>query len=189
MISTAKLRYLRIAPRKVRLVTDLIRGKTVEETQAILRFTQKKAARPLSKLLKQALANAKDNFQIDEKNLYISKLLVDEGPKLKRFMPRARGKADEIHKKTSHITLVLGEIEEKAKKREKAKKPVAKKVKKAKIPEKGKKISKKEEEKTKKEPQIDTGIARKMKRERVELEKKRPKRTGGLRKFFRRKAF
>ena len=106
---TAKLRYLRIAPRKVRLVADLIRGKTVEEAQNILNFTQKRAALPILKLLKQGSSNAKNNFQMEEKNLYISTILVDEGPKLKRVRPRARGQANEIQKKTSHITLVLEE--------------------------------------------------------------------------------
>jgi len=113
MAITAKLRYLRIAPRKVRLVADLIRGKSVEEAQNILNFTQKKTAEPFSKLLKQAIANAKNNppagGQMEEKNLYISTILVDEGPKLKRVRPRARGQANEIQKKTSHLTLVLEE--------------------------------------------------------------------------------
>lgn len=107
---TAKLRYLRMAPRKVRLVADLIRGKSVEEAQNILNFTQKRAALPILKLLKQAIANAKNNFHLDEKNLYISKITVNEGPKLKRVFPRARGQADVIQKKTSHITLILEEI-------------------------------------------------------------------------------
>ncbi|PIW91361.1 MAG: 50S ribosomal protein L22, partial [Candidatus Nealsonbacteria bacterium CG_4_8_14_3_um_filter_37_36] len=103
---TAKLRYLRITPRKVRQVSDLIRGKTVEEAQTILRYTVKKAAQPLLKLLKSAVASAKNNFQLEELNLYISKILVDEGPKLKRWRARARGRADEIQKKTSHVTIV-----------------------------------------------------------------------------------
>lgn len=110
---SAKLRYLRIAPRKVRLVADLLRGKSVEEAQNILNFTQKRVALPILKLLKQGISNAKNNFQMEEKNLYISKVLVDEGPKLKRVRPRARGHADEIQKKTSHITLVLDEIKNK----------------------------------------------------------------------------
>lgn len=113
---TAKLRYLRIAPRKVRLVADLIRGKSVEEAQTILNFTVKRAAQPLLKLLKSAIANAKNNFQLEEANLYISKILVDEGPKYKRWMPRARGRASLIQKKTSHITLILDEINKKPKK-------------------------------------------------------------------------
>ncbi len=109
----AKLRYLRIAPRKVRLVADLIRGKSVEKAEAILSFTTKKAAPVLLKLLKSAIANAKHNFNLEEKNLYISKILVDEGPKLKRIMPRGRGHSSEIQKKTSHITLVLDVIRKK----------------------------------------------------------------------------
>jgi large subunit ribosomal protein L22 len=104
---TAKLSYLRIAPRKVRLVADLIRGKKIEEAQTILNFTNKKAAQPLLKLLKQAISNAKNKFQIEALDFYISKLIVDEGPKLKRWMPRARGRASEIQKKTSHIILQL----------------------------------------------------------------------------------
>ena len=107
---TAKLRYLRIAPRKVRLVADLIRGKSVEEAQTILNFTQKRATLPISKLLRQAIANAKNNFQMEEENLFISEILVNEGPKLKRVFPRARGSADTIQKKTSHITIILDEI-------------------------------------------------------------------------------
>jgi len=110
----AKLRYLRIAPRKVRLVADLIRKKPVNEALVILDFTRKKAALPLKKLLNSAIANAKNNFQLDPSNLYISKITVDEGPKYKRWMPRARGRADLILKRTSHITLVLKEAKTKS---------------------------------------------------------------------------
>jgi len=117
---TAKLRYLRIAPRKVRLVADLVRGKSVEEAAHILNFTRKRAAKPILKLLNSAIANASHNFQLKKENLYISKIVVDEGPKLKRWRPRARGVAYEIQKKTSHITLVLAESKAKAK-NEKAK--------------------------------------------------------------------
>lgn len=106
---TAKLRYLRIAPRKVRLVADLIRGKNVEQATHILSFTRKRAAKPILKLLNSAIANAINNFQLKKENLYIDKITVDEGPKLKRWRPRARGVAYEIQKKTSHITLVLKE--------------------------------------------------------------------------------
>lgn len=113
---TAKLRYLRIAPRKVRLVADLIRGKSVKEAQSILDFSSKKAAGPIKKLLKNSIANNKSNFQLDQDSLYISKITVDEGPKLKRWRPRARGKAAEIQKKTSHISLVLEGKKKKTKK-------------------------------------------------------------------------
>lgn len=115
----AKLRYLRIAPRKVRLLADLIRGKTVKEAQTTLSFTVKKGALPLLKLLNQAVASASNNFQLNPTNLYISKIIVDSGPKYKRWRPRARGQAYEIQKKTSHITLIL---DEKIKTKEKIKK-------------------------------------------------------------------
>lgn len=110
MPATAKLNYLRIAPRKVRLLADLIRGKSVEQAQNILSFTTKRASQPLLKLLKSAMASAKNQFREQEQDLYISKITVDEGPKLKRWMPRARGSAYEIQKKTSHVTLILDAI-------------------------------------------------------------------------------
>lgn len=112
----AKLRYLRIAPRKVRLVADLIRSKSVRQAETILRFQVKRAASPLLKLLRSAIANAKNNFKMKEQNLYVSKITVDEGPKLKRWRPRARGRAYPIHKKTSHITLILEELQEEKRK-------------------------------------------------------------------------
>jgi len=111
MESSAKLKHLRIAPRKVRLVADLIRGKMASQSLVVLKYTSKKAARPMAKLLQSAIVNAKNNLQLDENNLYISKLFVDEGPKLKRWRPRAMGRAYPIQKKTSHITLVLKERE------------------------------------------------------------------------------
>lgn len=98
---------MHIAPRKVRLVADLVRGKTAQEAAAILNFTTKKAAQPILKLLNSALANAKNNLQLDTANLYLSKITVDEGPKIKRWRARARGSANEIQKKTSHVNLVL----------------------------------------------------------------------------------
>lgn len=147
MSVTAKLRYLRIAPRKVRLVANLIRGKSVEEAQTILNFTVKKAAQPLIKLLKSAIANAKNNFQLDSKNLYISKIMVDEGPKYKRWMPRARGQASEIQKKTSHLTIILEEIVKKPKRVKKAKQI-------KRIPEKVEKVPKVERPKLRPEKEI-----------------------------------
>ena len=122
----AKLNYLRIAPRKVRLVADLIRRKKVVEAETILNFAVKKTSLPLKKLLLSAVANAKNNFQLNPNNLYISKITVDEGPKLKRWMPRARGQAYEIQKKSSHITIILDEIkpEKGPKKRKKSVKKI-----------------------------------------------------------------
>lgn len=114
---TAKLRHLRIAPRKVRLVADLIRGKSVREAETLLQFQIKRGAKPIQKLLKSAVANARNNFKLSEENLYISKITVDEGPKLKRWRARARGRAYPIQKKTSHITLILDELKTKNEKR------------------------------------------------------------------------
>lgn len=113
----ARLRHLHIAPRKVRLVADLIRGKSVQQAETLLQFQSKRAVGPLQKLLKSAVANAKNNLKIPIENLYISKITVDEGPKLKRWRPRARGRAYPIQKKTSHITLVLEEYDKKPEKR------------------------------------------------------------------------
>ncbi len=107
----AQLSNLRIAPRKVRLVADMIRGKSAQHAQAILSFTPKRAVKPILKLLESALANAKNNLKLETTNLYISKIEVNEGSKLKRMMPRARGQGFEIQKKTSHIILVLEERE------------------------------------------------------------------------------
>jgi large subunit ribosomal protein L22 len=116
---SAKLSHLRIAPRKVRLLADLIRGKKVREAQTVLGFTVKKGSLPVLKLLNQAVNSAVNNFQLEPENLYISKISVDEGPKYKRWRPRSRGQAYEIQKKTSHISLVL---DEKIKTKKKAKK-------------------------------------------------------------------
>ena len=104
-----KLNNLRTAPRKVRQVVDLVRGKEVPEARSILLFTVNKSARPVLKLLNSAVASAKHNLQLDESNLFISKITVDEGPKLKRWHPMSRGRAYPIIKRSSHIVLVLSE--------------------------------------------------------------------------------
>jgi len=115
------LNNLRIAPRKTRQIADLIRGLSVEEAERQLKFQSKRAALPILKLLKSGIASAVNNFNLSPDNLYISSIFVGEGPMLKRFRPRAFGRAGAIHKKTSHITLVL---EEKAVGIKKAKKIV-----------------------------------------------------------------
>ena len=109
--SQAQLKNLRIAPRKVRMVADLVRRKSALEAQTILNFTIKKGARDLSKLLESALDAAKKNLHLEVQNLYIKKLTVNEGTKLRRWMPRARGSATPLQLKTSHINIILGEIE------------------------------------------------------------------------------
>lgn len=110
MEATAKATYIRIAPRKVKIVLDLIRNKPTDEAIAILKHTPKAACKPLEKLLKSAIANA-ENKNMDVTRLYISECSVDQGPTLKRIRPRARGSANRINKKTSHINLVLKEAE------------------------------------------------------------------------------
>lgn len=109
----AKLSNLRIAPRKVRLVGDLIRGKSVVMAKAQLAFVNKKAAPILLKLLNSAVANAKNNFNLNEENLYLKKVLIDGGASLKRWRPVWKGMAHPIMKRTSHITLILGEHQDK----------------------------------------------------------------------------
>ncbi len=105
----ARLRFVRIAPTKARLVADLIRGKRSEEALNILTFTQKAAAKILIKLLKSAIANATQKKNIDVDRLYVKRITVDQGPTMKRFQPRALGRATTIRKRTSHIHIVLDE--------------------------------------------------------------------------------
>jgi large subunit ribosomal protein L22 len=108
---SARLRYLRIAPRKVRLVVDLIRGCAVEEALNILTFSEKRAAEPVAKLLKSAVANADNKGDVDLDKLFVKTVHVDEGPTWRRWLPRAMGRATRIRKRTSHVTLILGERE------------------------------------------------------------------------------
>jgi len=108
----ALLRHTRTAPRKARLVADLIRGKNVNDAINILQFTRKRAADTFQKLLKSAIANAEENHKVlDVEDLFVKNVRVDEGVTWKRHMPRARGTSTMIQKKTSHITLVLEEKE------------------------------------------------------------------------------
>ena len=105
----AKLRFVRVGPRKAQLVADLIRGKGSEEALNLLTFTKKGAAKIVIKLLKSAIANATQKKNIDVDRLYVKKIMVDQGPTMKRFQPRALGRATTIRKRTSHITIVLDE--------------------------------------------------------------------------------
>ena len=109
--SRAYLKYVRISPRKVQIVLDLIRNKPADLAMAILKHTPKAACEPLEKLLKSAMANAETNHNMDVSKLYIAECSVSQGPTLKRIRPRAQGRAYRIDKKTSHITLVLKEAE------------------------------------------------------------------------------
>ncbi len=114
MEAQAKLRLARVSARKARLVADLIRGREVGEALEILQFTRKKTAPLLKKLVESAVANAEykaknDGDKVDIDSLVITQVFVDEGPTLRRFRPRARGMATKILKRTSHITVVVGE--------------------------------------------------------------------------------
>ena len=109
MEAKAHLKYARISPRKVKIVLDLIRGKDVGVAMAILKNTPKSASEYLIKLLGSAVANAENNFNMDASNLYVSECFVCPGPTLKRIMPRAKGSADRILKRTSHVTIAVEE--------------------------------------------------------------------------------
>ena len=104
-------KYVRIAPRKVRIVMNLIRGKDIADAFAILKFTPKRGATLIQKVLKSAVANAENNFDMDTDKLFVSTCFVDQGPTIKRYHPRSRGQAFSILKHTSHITVVVSEKE------------------------------------------------------------------------------
>lgn len=106
---TAKLRYLRVAPRKARMVADQVRGLPIQQAIDLLTFARKSAAIDISKLLKSAVANADQKGGIDVDNLVVKTITVDQGPIIRRFLARARGSASRINKKTSHIQVVLEE--------------------------------------------------------------------------------
>jgi large subunit ribosomal protein L22 len=105
-------KYIRISPRKVRQVVDLIRGKEVAEAFAILKFVPNRATAPVGKVLKSAVSNAEHNYEMNPDSLYVKEIYVDAGPTLKRIKPRAQGRADLIMKRSSHITVVVGEKKE-----------------------------------------------------------------------------
>jgi large subunit ribosomal protein L22 len=117
MEATAKLRSVRITPQKARRVVDLIRGKSAEEALALMKFAPQAAAEPVNKLIASAVANARvkaeaTNIRFDESDLIISAAFVDEGVTMKRFMPRAQGRAAQILKRTCHITVVVSTPDE-----------------------------------------------------------------------------
>ncbi|MBM6897099.1 50S ribosomal protein L22 [Pseudoflavonifractor capillosus] len=109
MEAKATLRYIRISPRKVGILCDLIRGKSIAQANAILALTPKAAAEPLMKLVNSAAANAENNHGMDPEKLYVAVTFATPGPIIKRFMPRARGRAYRINKRTSHVTVVVKE--------------------------------------------------------------------------------
>jgi large subunit ribosomal protein L22 len=111
MEAKATAKYIRISPRKMKFICDMVRGKNVDEAMAILKFTPKKGARELEKVVKSATANAENNFDMNRDKLYVSKVSADQGPTLKRWRPRAKGAAYKILKRTSHINVTVEERE------------------------------------------------------------------------------
>ena len=159
-----------------------------------MHFTVKRAAEPLGKLLKTAIADAHNNFHIDADNLYISKIIDDEGPKYKRWRPRSRGMANKIEKRTSHITLVLGEINPREEYKTSIKKEQVSVKRTKKEISSVKKLKNKKEIKSlkdKKEDIAESGIKIKQSKQRpeTELTRTKPKTERGLKRIFRRKAF
>ena len=112
MEAKAIAKFIRISPRKVRHVVDLIRGKDVNEALAILRFTPKRASKPVAKVVQSAASNAEHNYDMDQENLYVAKAYVDEGPALKRWKARGMGRADILRHRMSHITVIVEEKKE-----------------------------------------------------------------------------
>ncbi|MHB1341179.1 MAG: 50S ribosomal protein L22 [Coriobacteriia bacterium] len=112
MEARAVARFVRVSPRKARLVVDLVRGKSVVDAEAILKFTERAAAEVVGKVVHSAAANAEKNLKLKPETLYISEAYVNEGPTMKRITPRAMGRAFRINKRTSHITVVVKQREE-----------------------------------------------------------------------------
>jgi large subunit ribosomal protein L22 len=172
---TVKLNHLRISPRKVRQAVNLVRGKRAAEAQTLLRFSAVKPAKAVLKLLNSAVASAKNDFQIELENLYISEIFANEGPKLKRFRPVSRGSAHPLWKRNSHVILTLSEIKPTARKE---KKSAGTEEKEAQAPE-----PEKPEAIKAKEPQA--------KKEKTKFDRKETRKQGSkgvLNKIFRRKS-
>lgn len=110
METKAAAKFIRVSPRKIRLVMDQVRGRKVEEALNILSFAPQKGARILKKLINSAVANAEQNSDVDVDLLYIKRLYADEGPTMKRWRPRAQGRATRINKRTSHLTIIVDEM-------------------------------------------------------------------------------
>jgi len=110
METRAAVKYIRVSPRKIRLVMDQVRGRKVEEALNILSFAPQKGARILMKLINSAVANAEQNSDVDVDSLYVKRLYADEGPTMKRWRPRAQGRATRINKRTSHLTIIVDEM-------------------------------------------------------------------------------
>ena len=117
MESRASARFVRITPMKARRVVNLIRGLSAREAQAVLKYAEPAASETVGKVLNSAMANAKNNLNVDPATLYVAEAFVDEGPTMKRFRPRAQGRASQILKRTSHITVVVESVDADTKKK------------------------------------------------------------------------
>lgn len=107
----AQARFVRVTPQKARRVIDMIRGMNAQEAQTLLRFAPQAASEPIGKVVGSAIANATNNYSLDPRTLVITKAFVDEGPTMKRFRPRAQGRASQILKRTSHITVIVESVD------------------------------------------------------------------------------
>lgn len=112
MEAKAIAKYVRMSPRKARLVANLIKGKNIQEAEAILRYTPNKASRVLKKVMLSAAANAENNLELDRSTLFVKSAIIDQGPSIKRIKPRAQGRADRMVHRTSHVTVVVAQREE-----------------------------------------------------------------------------
>jgi large subunit ribosomal protein L22 len=183
----ANLYNLRMAPRKVRLVANMVKGMPVERAQAQLTFLVKKPAPLILKLVNSAVANAKNNFQSEAANLFIKSIMVEAGSTLKRWLPRAMGRASAIHKRTCSIRLILGEIKPSVDKKKKTSKPRILKAGEALPEEKERLVEKVEKESDKKSKEIPP--ARPFDASSQSKKKNFSRQTGGgLKKVFRRKS-
>jgi large subunit ribosomal protein L22 len=161
MESKLQLKRLRVAPRKVRLIADLIRGMELEQAKVVLKNTVKRSSEPISKMIDSAIANAKHNFNI-EGDLYIKEIKVDEGIKMKRWMPWARGIARPIIKKTSHVTMIVGDKQNREAK------------------------GKKQDIQVVRQETVVKDVKKKKEEKKTEI---KPKQESGIKKMFRRKSF
>lgn len=107
----AQARFVRVTPQKARRVIDMIRGMNAQEAQTLLRFAPQAASEPIGKVVGSAIANATNNYSLDPRTLVITQAFVDEGPTMKRFRPRAQGRASQILKRTSHITVIVESVD------------------------------------------------------------------------------
>ncbi len=178
-----KAKHIKISPRKLRLVVDVVRKMSAEDALNQLKFINKKGALPVAKLIKSGIATAVNDFELDKNNLFVKEIRVDEGATMKRWMPRARGRATPIRKRTSHIVLVLGELIDSGIKKAK-KKEIDAPVKLSDLGG-GEKKTEKDAKQTKKE---DLGEEKKVKTEKkAEAKKEAKNEKGFVKKVFRRK--